>query len=68
MVTFNLWEKNRIHLVWHNPRIVHIKSALLEGDYPTRRMSYFVDMDDIEEKKSELIKVMEELIRLTNKE
>jgi uncharacterized protein YdhG (YjbR/CyaY superfamily) len=68
MVTFNLWEKNRIHLVWHNPHIVNIKSTLLEGDYPTRRMSYFADMNDMEEKRAELVRVMGELIRLTNKE
>ena len=62
LVTFNLWEKERIHLVFHNPEIVNIKSALLEGDYPTRRMTYFADMADIEAKQAELERVLRELI------
>ena len=32
LVTFNLWEKKRIHLVFHNPMISKVKSKLLEGD------------------------------------
>jgi uncharacterized protein YdhG (YjbR/CyaY superfamily) len=64
LVTFNLWEKNRIHLVFHNPQIVNVKSALLEGDYPTRRMSYFANMADIEAKRLELARVLTELIQL----
>ena len=64
LVTFNLWEKKRIHLVFHNPEIVNVKSPLLEGDYPTRRMAYFADMNDIEAKKAELARVLAELIRL----
>jgi uncharacterized protein YdhG (YjbR/CyaY superfamily) len=68
LVTFNLWEKKRIHLVFHNPEIVNIKSAILEGDYPTRRMAYFADMNDIEAKKAELERVVEELVRLTGKQ
>ena len=64
LVTFNLWEKNRIHLVFHNPQIVNVKSALLEGDYPTRRMSYFADMADIEAKRVELARVLTDLIQL----
>ena len=27
LVTFNLWEKNRIHLVFHNPMISKVKSS-----------------------------------------
>src|SRR4026207_2483204 len=44
LVAFNLWEKKRVHLVFHNPQIVNIESTILEGDYPTRRMTYFADM------------------------
>lgn len=29
LVTFNLWEKKRIHLVFHNPMISKVKSKLL---------------------------------------
>jgi hypothetical protein len=68
LVTLNLWEKQRIHLVFHNSEIVNIKSALLEGDYPTRRMAYFADMNDIEAKRIELERVIKELLRLTGKQ
>jgi hypothetical protein len=68
LVTFNLWEKERVHLVFHNPEIVSIKSPLLEGDYPTRRMAYFADMADIEAKRPELERVIRELVRLSGKE
>jgi hypothetical protein len=62
LVTFNLWEQKRIHLVFHNPEIVNIKSAILEGDYPTRRMAYFTDVNDIKAKKPELERVIKELV------
>ena len=65
LVTFNLWEQKRIHLVFHNPEIVKIKSTLLEGDYPTRRMTYLTDMADIEAKKPELQRIIKKLITLT---
>ena len=68
LVTFNLWEKERIHLVFHNPEIVNIDSPLLEGDYPTRRMAYLRDLDDIEANKTELVRVLEELVRLTDQQ
>lgn len=68
LVTFNLWEKERIHLVFHNPEIANIKSPILEGDYPTRRMAYFADMNDIEAKEPELERVLRELVKLTGKQ
>lgn len=64
LVTFNLREQQRIHLVFHNPHISKIKSNLLEGDYPDRRMAYFSDMKDIKAKKKELQRVMKELLKL----
>lgn len=68
LVTFNLWEQKKIHLVFHNPEIVNIKSALLEGDYPTRRMTYMTDMADIEAKTVELERVLAELIRVSSED
>jgi uncharacterized protein YdhG (YjbR/CyaY superfamily) len=47
LATFNLWEKRRIHLVFHNPMISHVRSPLLEGDYDHRRMAYFANKKDI---------------------
>jgi len=67
LVTFNLWEKQKIHLVFHNPMISRVKSELLEGDYDHRRMAYFADQKAIEEKKAALEKVLKDLIRLQKK-
>jgi uncharacterized protein YdhG (YjbR/CyaY superfamily) len=64
LVTFNLWEKQKIHLVFHNPAITRVKSKLLEGDYDRRRMSYFADRDDIHAKQVELENVIRQLVKL----
>lgn len=64
LVTFNLWETKKIHLVFHNPMIAKVKSTLLEGDYKDRRMMYFVDMKDVKAKQKELVKVLKDLIKL----
>jgi hypothetical protein len=69
IATFNLRDKNRIHLVFHNPRTPLVKSDLLEGNYPDgRRMAYFYDMTDIEAKKVELERVVQEILRLEDEE
>lgn len=64
LVTFNLWETKRIHLVFHNPQIAKVKSALLEGNYENRRMMYLSDMKDIKSKKAALKKILKDLIKL----
>ena len=64
LVTFNLRETEHIHLVFHNPRIPEVKSALLEGNYKDRRMLYLADMDDIRAKKTALEKIIKQLIKL----
>jgi uncharacterized protein YdhG (YjbR/CyaY superfamily) len=64
LVTFNLWEEKRIHLVFHNPQISKVKSKLLEGDYKDRRMAYFAGMKDIMAKKPMLEKALKDLIKL----
>lgn len=64
LVTFNLWETKRIHLVFHNPQIAKVKSDLLEGNYADRRMMYFADMQDIKAKKAKLQKILKDLIEL----
>jgi uncharacterized protein YdhG (YjbR/CyaY superfamily) len=65
LVTFNLWEKDRIHLVFHNPKIPLVKSNLLEGNYKDRRMMYLADMDDIKAKKPALEKILKDLIKMS---
>jgi uncharacterized protein YdhG (YjbR/CyaY superfamily) len=66
LVTFNLRETERIHLVFHNPRIPEVKSALLEGNYKDRRMLYFADIADIKAKKTALEKILKQLIKLNS--
>ena len=67
LVTFNLWEKEHVHLVFHNPEIPKVKSKLLEGDYDHRRMAHFFDKGDIKTKKPALEKIMKDLIKLQKK-
>ena len=67
LVTFNLWERKRIHLVFHNPMISKVRNEILEGDYDHRRMAYFSDRKEIEAKKTSLEKVLKDLIKLQKK-
>jgi uncharacterized protein YdhG (YjbR/CyaY superfamily) len=68
LATFNLWAKEHVHLVFHHPLVVDIDSKLLEGNYTDgRRMAYFQDMTDARAKKSELERVIEELITSIDK-
>lgn len=62
MVTFNLREQKLVHLVFHHPAIVTIKSSLLEGDYPTRRMTYLNNMKEVKASKKELVRIMNVLV------
>jgi uncharacterized protein YdhG (YjbR/CyaY superfamily) len=64
LVTFNLRDTKRVHLVFHNPVIAKVKSKLLDGDYADRRMAYFADMKDVRLKKSALEKALKDLIKL----
>ena len=64
IATFNLHAADRVHLVFHNPEIAKIKSELLEGNYPDRRMVYFSDMADVQAKKAALEKAVNELVKL----
>lgn len=67
MVTFNLWEKKQVHLVFHHPAIVKIKSRLLEGNYDKRRMTYFKTMAGIKANKKELVRIINELVKAIEK-
>jgi uncharacterized protein YdhG (YjbR/CyaY superfamily) len=64
LVTFNLRETKRVHLIFHNPLIPQVKNSLLEGDYKDRRMTYFVNMNDIKTNKPLLEKALKDLIKL----
>ena len=68
IATFNLRAQQHVHLIFHNPAIASIQSDILEGDYPDRRMVYFLDMDDIKAKQAALEYVVQELINIMDKE
>ncbi len=62
LVTFNHRATKHVHLVFHHPSIVNIKSGLLEGDYKDRRMMYLRNMHEVEANKKELENIMNELV------
>ena len=63
IATFNLRPHEHVHLIFHNPNIAKIKSEILEGDYPDRRMVYFLNMADVQAKKAAMEYVIKELIK-----
>lgn len=67
MVTFNLWAKQHVHLVFHNGAILNHESGLLEGSYPDRRMIYFSDMEEINVKKTILETIIQEWVMLMDR-
>ena len=64
LVTFNPRATQHVHLVFHHPAIVHIKSNLLEGDYKDRRMMYLSNTQEVKANKKELEKIMTELMEM----
>lgn len=63
MVTFNPRATYHVHLVFHHPEIVNIRSELLEGDYKDRRMTYFRNMKEVIEKKEALEYIIQKLLQ-----
>ncbi|MFY7908251.1 MAG: DUF1801 domain-containing protein [Emticicia sp.] len=63
-LTFNHRMQDKVHLIFHNDAIPKVSSAILEGDYKDRRMVYFKDMTDVLAKKTELQRVIAELLEL----
>ena len=63
IVTFNHRATQHVHLIFHHPSIVKIKSALLEGDYKDRRMLYLPDMKAIKANKKELQRIINESVQ-----
>lgn len=62
IATFNLRTNQHVHLIFHNPNIASIHSPILEGDYPDRRMTYFLNMEDVNAKREALEQVVHELV------
>jgi len=67
MVTFHVRSQQHVHLVFHHPAIVKIKSSLLQGDYKDRRMVYFQNMKEVKANKKELERIIKELVKATSK-
>ncbi len=63
-LTFNHRMQDKVHLIFHNDAIPKVNSVILEGDYKDRRMVYFKDMLDILAKKTELQRIIAELLEL----
>lgn len=67
LATIQVKAKQHVHLIFHHPAIVKIKSAFLEGDYKDRRMMYFENMGEVKARKKELTRIIKELVDLMNK-
>jgi hypothetical protein len=68
LVTLNPRATKHVHLVFHHPTIVNIQSGLSEGDYKDRRMAYFTDMTNVQSKKKELKRIINELVEFIDKQ
>lgn len=64
LCTIHVKAKQHVHLIFHHPAIVKIRSPLLEGDYKDRRMVYFENMAEIRSRKKELRRILRELVAL----
>jgi uncharacterized protein YdhG (YjbR/CyaY superfamily) len=67
-VTFHTRAMKHVHLVFHHPSIVRIQSPLLEGDYKDRRMAYFNDMADVQSKRKELERIIQQLLHFIDQQ
>ena len=63
-LTFNHRMQDKVHLIFHHDAIPKVNSAILEGDYKDRRMVYFKGMTDVLAKKTELQRIIAELLKL----
>jgi hypothetical protein len=54
-------------LVFHHPAVAKVKAELLEGNYPGRRLIHFKDKTDAEKNKKELIRIINEIIKMIDK-
>ena len=59
--------RDKVILVFHHPKIVKIKSELLEGDYKDRRLTYFNSLKEVKENKIELERIIKESIEMIDK-
>ena len=67
LATIHVKARQHVHIIFHHPAVVKIKSVLLEGDYKDRRMVYLENMEMIKKHKKELLKITNQLVDLMNK-
>ena len=64
LLTFNVKSDNTILLILHHVTCTKLKSDLLEGDFPDRRIIYFKDADEINSSQKELEHIINEYVAL----
>jgi hypothetical protein len=64
----NFFKKDCIRLIFLRGDLANDKSGLLEGDYKDgRRLAYFHSIDEIKERKKDLVKVVREILKKMEK-
>jgi uncharacterized protein YdhG (YjbR/CyaY superfamily) len=66
LATIHVKARQHVHLIFHHPAIVKIRSEFLEGDYKDRRMMYFENMKEVKDRKKELTRIIKELVDLVS--
>ena len=67
MATFNPRAKKFVNLTFHKGALIPDKSGILEGDKKEARVARFYDKKDIQEKKDDLINVVNAWVALMDK-
>jgi len=67
ILTFGPYKTQKLLLVFHHPAVVKVKSKLLEGEYKDRRLVHFKDKTDSEKNKTELVRIINEIIKIIDK-
>ncbi|HEX7845749.1 MAG TPA: DUF1801 domain-containing protein [Chitinophagaceae bacterium] len=67
ILTFGPYKKDKILLVFHHPAVVKVKSGLLEGNFPGRRLLYLKNAGEAEKNKKELTRIIKEIITIIEK-
>lgn len=57
-------KSDEVLLVFHHPDIVQITSDMLEGHYKDRRLATFRSMADVEARRTELTRILNELMAM----
>jgi uncharacterized protein YdhG (YjbR/CyaY superfamily) len=62
IVTFGPRRGDKILLVFHHPAIVQVTSDLLEGDFKDRRLAWFSTMQEIEDGRKDLTRIVKAVV------